>query len=137
PSFAYEVATIVKDGLKRMAVDGEDVFYYLTLYNQDYPMPAMPSDVESGILSGMYLYRSAVQQARHRAQLFGSGVILLDVLRAQELLAERWDVAADVWSVTSYPLLRTDALAAERWNRLHPGAPPRVPYITRQLEHAP
>src|SRR5262245_59798272 len=91
PAFAYEVTTIIKDGLKRMYVDGIDDFYYLTLYNQDYPMPAMPSGCEEGILRGMYLYRGAVQQARHRAQLFGSGVILLQALRAQEILAESFD----------------------------------------------
>jgi pyruvate dehydrogenase E1 component len=137
PAFAYEVAVIIREGLRRMYNKGEDVFYYLTLYNQDYAMPAMPEGVEDGILRGMYLYRSAVQQAKHRAQLFGSGPILLQALRAQEILAAKYDVAADVWSVTSYQQLRNDALAAERWNRLHPGEPPRVPYVTRALENAP
>ena len=99
-------------------------------------MPAMPSGAEEGILRGLYLYRSAVQQAKHRAQLFGSGPILRHALRAQELLAERWEVAADVWSVTSYGRLRTEALETERWNRLHPGEKPRVPYVARQLESA-
>ncbi|HEY6867837.1 MAG TPA: pyruvate dehydrogenase (acetyl-transferring), homodimeric type, partial [Candidatus Eisenbacteria bacterium] len=136
PAFAYEVATIVRDGLERMYVKGEDVFYYLTLYNEDYPMPAMPSGSEEGILRGLYLFRSAVQQAKHRAQLLGSGSILRQALRAQEILAERYDVAADVWSATSYQQLRNEALAAERWNRLHPGEKPRVPYVTRQLESA-
>jgi pyruvate dehydrogenase E1 component len=134
PAFAYEVATIVKDGLRRMYVAGEDVFYYLTVYNQDYPMPPMPSGVEDGILSGLYLYRGAVQQAKHRAQILGSGVIMLQALRAQEILAEKFDVAADVWSATSYQLMRHDALSVERWNRLHPGEKPRVPYVTRMLE---
>ena len=133
PAFAYEVATIVREGLHRMYVDGQDVFYYLTLYNQDYPMPSMPSGVEEGILQGMYLYRSAVTQAKHRAQLFGSGVILLEALRAQEILAETFDVAADVWSVTSYQQLRHEALTTERWNRLHPGEQPRVPFVTKTL----
>ena len=133
PAFAYEVAVIVRDGLKRMTVDGEDVFYYLTLYNQDYPMPAMPSGVEEGILKGLYLYRGAVQQAKHRAQIFGSGPMMLAALKAQEILAAKFEVAADVWSVTSYQQLRNDALAAERWNRLHPGEPPRVPFVTRSL----
>jgi pyruvate dehydrogenase E1 component len=136
PAFAYEVAAIIRDGLRRMYVQGEDVYYYLTLYNQDYPMPALPSGVEDGILRGLYLFRAAVQQAKHRAQLLGSGVMLPETLRAQELLAERYDVAADVWSATSYPLLRNDALSCERWNRLHPGEPPRVPYLVRQLENA-
>jgi pyruvate dehydrogenase E1 component len=136
PAFAYEVAVIIRDGLKRMYVDGEDVFYYLTLYNQDYVMPAMPAGVEDGILRGLYLYRGAVQQAKHRAQLFGSGPMMLAALRAQEILASRFDVAADVWSATSYTQLRNEALAVERWNRLHPGDPPRVPFITRALENA-
>jgi pyruvate dehydrogenase E1 component len=137
PAFAYELATIIRDGLKRMYVDGEDVFYYLTLYNQDYSMPAMATDVEEGILKGLYLYRGAVQQAKHRVQLFGSGPILLQSLRAQEILAEKYDVAADVWSVTSYQQLRNEALSAERWNRLHPGEPARVPYVTRAIENHP
>ena len=137
PAFAYEVATIVRDGLDRMYVRGEDVFYYLTLYNQDYSMPPMPAGCEEGILRGLYRFRGAVQQAKHRAQLFGSGPILTEVLRAQELLAEKFDVAADVWSVTSYQRLRDDGLSCERWNRLHPGEPARVPYITRTIESAP
>jgi pyruvate dehydrogenase E1 component len=133
PAFAYEVAVIIRDGLKRMYTDGEDVFYYLTLYNQDYPMPAMPSGVEDGILRGLYLYRGAVQQAKHRAQIFGSGPMMLAALRAQEVLAARFEVAADVWSATSYQQLRNEALAVERWNRLHPGEPQRVPYVTQAL----
>jgi pyruvate dehydrogenase E1 component len=133
PAFAYEVSVIVRDGLKRMTADHEDVFYYLTLYNQDYPMPAMPSGVEDGILRGLYLYRGAVQQAKHRAQILGSGPMMLAALKAQEILAARFDVAADVWSATSYQQLRNDALAVERWNRLHPGEPQRVPYVTQAL----
>jgi pyruvate dehydrogenase E1 component len=137
PAFAYEVAAIIREGLHRMYEKGEDVFYYLTLYNQDYPMPAMATDVEEGILRGIYLYRGAVQQAKQRAQLFGSGPILLQALRAQELLAEKFDVAADVWSVTSYQQLRNEALSCERWNRLHPSEPRRVPYVTRAIESSP
>ena len=106
PAFAFELATIVRDGLDRMLVKGEDVFYYITLYNQDYPMPSMPAGSEEGILRGLYRFRGAVQQAKHRAQLFGSGPILTQALRAQEILAEKFDVAADVWSVTSYQQLR-------------------------------
>jgi pyruvate dehydrogenase E1 component len=136
-AFAYEVATIVRDGLKRMYVNGEEIFYYLTLYNQDYPMPPMPSGSEEGILAGLYLYRGAVQQAKHRAQILGSGVILLEALRAQEILAQKFDVAADVWSATSYQQLRDEALTCERWNRLHAGEKRRVPYVTRTLEGAP
>jgi pyruvate dehydrogenase E1 component len=137
PAFAYEVATIIRDGIKRMYTDGEDVFYYMTLYNQDYSQPAMPAGVDDGILRGMYLYRSAVQQAKHRAQIFGSGVIMLQALRAQEILSQKYDVAADVWSLTSYQQLRDDALSCERWNRLHPGEPARVPYVTKALENSP
>ncbi|NOT33619.1 MAG: pyruvate dehydrogenase (acetyl-transferring), homodimeric type [Candidatus Eisenbacteria bacterium] len=133
PAYAYELATIIRDGLTRMYVNGEDVFYYLTLYNQDYPMPSMPSGCEDGILKGLYLYRSAVQQAKHRAQLLGSGVMMPEALRAQEMLATGFDVAADVWSVTSYGQLRNEALDCERWNRLHPGDKARVPYVTRTL----
>jgi pyruvate dehydrogenase E1 component len=136
PALAYEVATIIQDGLRRM-VGGEDAYYYLTLYNQDYPMPPMPSDAEEGILRGIYLYRAAVTQAKCRAQLFGSGPILLQALRAQEILAERFDVAADVWSVTSYQQLRNEALGVERWNRLHPTEPARVPYVTQMLDAKP
>ncbi len=137
PAFAYELAIIVREGIRRMVVNGEDVFYYVTLYNQDYAMPAMPQGCQEGVLRGLYLYRSAVSQAHHRAQLFGSGVVLLEVLRAQEILAQKHGVAADVWSVTSYQQLRNDALAAERWNRLHPDQPARVPYLARALEGHP
>jgi len=136
PAFAYELAIIVRDGLERMYVKGEDVFYYITLYNQDYPMPAMPAGVENGILRGLYLYRGAVQQAKHRAQLLASGPTMLAALAAQEILAEKYNVAADVWSATSYGQLRSEALSCERWNRLHPGETPRVPYVTRTLESA-
>ncbi len=134
PAFAYEVATIVKDGLRRMYESGEDVFYYVALYNQDYAQPKRPEGIDDGILKGLYRYRAA-GKGRLQAQLLGSGPMLLQALRAQAMLAE-WDVAADVWSATSYPLLRTEALAAERWNRLHPTETPRVPYVTRALAGA-
>ncbi len=136
PAWAYEIAVIVRAGLERMHGRGEDVFYYLTLYNEDYPMPASPAGVEEGILKGLYLYRPAAR-GTHRAQLFGSGVLLREALRAQEVLAERYDVAADVWSATSYQQLRNEALGVERWNRLHPLEPPRVPYVTGLLNRAP
>ena len=145
PAFAYETAVIVREGLWRMYHEGEDVFYYLTLYNENYPMPAMPKGVEEGILKGLYLFRSAAAVPeglpggglpggdRPRVRLLGSGPILRLALRAQELLAEKYGVAADVYSATSYQQLRSDALAIERWNRLHPGEPPRVPYVGRVL----
>src|SRR4029078_2834609 len=96
PAFAYEVATIVREGMRRMYRENEDIFYYLTLYNQDYSQPQKPGDVDDGILKGLYLYRGAVAQAKHRAQILGSGVILLQALRAQEILAEEHDVAHHV-----------------------------------------
>ncbi len=136
PAFAFELATIVQDGLRRMYVDNEDIFYYLALYNQDYAQPKRPEGVEAGILKGLYRYRVAEGKHALKAQLWGSGPILLQALRAQEMLGEKWGVAADVWSVTSHSLLRTDALSAERWNRLHPTEKPRVPYVTQALEGA-
>ena len=135
PAWAYEVATLVREGLRRMFEENEDVFYYLTLYNEPYPQPEMPDGVEDGILKGLYLYRPAPEERKHRAQLLGSGTILREVLRAQELLSTNHDVAADVWSATSYQQLRSDGLEVERWNRLHPDRARRQPYVTEQLEN--
>ncbi len=137
PGFAYEVAVIIEHGLKAMVEQGQDVFYYLTLYNENYEMPAMTPGVEEGIVRGIYRLRAAPEGSAHRAQLLASGVTLRSALRAADILAERFDVGADVWSVTSYQQLRADALAAERWNRLHPAEPPSVPYVTAQLAGAP
>jgi pyruvate dehydrogenase E1 component len=134
PSFAYELAAIVKSGLTRMLDEDEDIFYYITLYNEPYPQPAMPENVEDGILRGLYPFRPASEERPRRAQLFGSGTIMQEVLRAQDLLAEHHDVAADVWSATSYQQLRIEALETERWNRLHPEEPRRQPFVTEQLE---
>src|SRR5262249_52906595 len=123
PAFAYEISLIVQDGIRRMYTDGESLFYYLTLYNENYPMEPMPDGVREGILKGMYRFRSSAlkqSKAKSRVHLLGSGPILRQAIRAQELLAEKYGVAADVWSVTSYTELRRDALACERWNRLHP-----------------
>ena len=135
PAFAYEIATIVREGLRRMGEEEEDIFYYLTLYNENYPMAAMPEGAEEGILRGIYPFRAAPGERKHHVQLFGSGTILQQALRAQEML-QGFDVAADVWSATSYQQLRVDALAAERWNRLHPEEPRRTPYVTEVLENA-
>ena len=132
PAFAYELAVIVRDGLRRMLAEDEDCFYYLTLYNENYPQPAMPEGVEDGIVRGMYLLQPGPKNLPRRAQLLGSGSLLREVLRGAAIL-ERFGVGADVWSVTSYQQLRAEALATERWNRLHPGASPRVPYITAAL----
>jgi pyruvate dehydrogenase E1 component len=136
PAFAYEVATIVKHGLRAMVDDGNDIFYYLTLYNEPYPQPPMPKGIEEAILSGLYLFKRAGSERTHRAQILGSGVIVREALRAQELLADHHDVAADVWSATSYQNLRLEALDIERWNRLHPNEANKQPYVTQALESA-
>jgi pyruvate dehydrogenase E1 component len=128
------MAVIVRDGISRMyGPEPEDCFYYLTLYNENYVMPPMPEGVEDGIVRGLYLYRAAPEARSHRAQILASGTMMQAALEAQELLAEHHDVAADVWSATSYKLLREDALGVERWNRLHPNDAPRTPYVTDLL----
>ncbi len=132
-SFAFELAAIIEDGMKRMFEDEENVWYYLTLQNENYPMPPMPEGAKDGILRGLYRFRPAKKKLGKHVQLWGSGSIMLQVLRAQELL-ERFGVSADVWGVTSYQRLRSDALECERQNRLHPEAPPRVPYLTEVLK---
>ena len=111
----------------------EDCFYYLTLYNENVAMPAMPAGVEDGICRGLYRYREADGGAHH-AQILASGMMMAGALDAQRVLAERYDVHADVWSATSYKLLREDAMDCERWNRLHPTELPRVPYVAQQLD---
>jgi pyruvate dehydrogenase E1 component len=135
PAYAYELAAIVKDGLRRMFENDEDVFYYITLYNENYPMAAKPEGVDEGILRGLYRYRRGEGKGP-RVQILGSGPMLLQALKAQEILAADYGVSADVWSATSYQQLRNDALEAERWNRLHPGETPRLPYVARALEGA-
>ncbi|MGE0591843.1 MAG: pyruvate dehydrogenase (acetyl-transferring), homodimeric type [Vicinamibacterales bacterium] len=132
PAFAYEIAVIIEDGIRRMYKDGESVFYYITVMNEQYEMLPMPEGSRDGILKGVYrLRRSSIKKPKGRAQLLGSGAILLEVLKAQEILAEKYGVSADVWSVTSYQELYRDGHAAERWNRLHPTEPARVPYVTQ------
>ena len=134
PAFAYEIAVIIEDGIRRMYVEGESIFYYITVMNEVYDMPAMPEGVRDGILKGMYRLRaSEAKPGQPRAQLLGSGAILNEALKAQQILAEQYGVAADVWSVTSYQELYRDGHAAERWNRLHPCEPPRVPYVIQCL----
>jgi pyruvate dehydrogenase E1 component len=138
PAFAYEIAVIIADGIRRMYVDRESIFYYLTVMNEQYPMPVMPDGVKDGILRGLYRFRATgLPNAAARAQLFGSGAILPEVIKAQEILEARYNVGADVWSVTSYSELYRDGHACERWNRLHPGEPERVPYVTACLKDAP
>ena len=136
PAYAYEVATIVREGIRRMFDDDEDIFYYLTLYNEPYAQPAMPEGAAEGIVRGLYLFRPAPNERKHKAQIFGSGTMMSEALKAQEQLAEHHDVSADVWSATSYQQLRVDGLETERWNRLHPEEPRRVPYIAQCLEQA-
>jgi len=131
PAYVYELAVVVQDGIRRMYEKGEDLFYYITMYNEDYVMPAMPEGSAEGILRGIYKLKPAAGEAV--AQLFGSGPILNEVLRAQEILATKYGVHADVWSVTSYTELRRDALAVERWNRLHPAEKERVPHVLSVL----
>jgi pyruvate dehydrogenase E1 component len=139
PAFAYEIGVIIQDGIKRMYVDEESVFYYLTVTNEPLPMPAMPpgKDVRDGILKGLYRFNTSKKKdAKLKAQLFGSGTIMYEVLKAQQILEEKYSVAADVWSVTSYKQLYADGNECDRWNMLHPGETPRVPYVTQQLEDA-
>ncbi len=137
PAYAYELAVIIQDGIRRMYQDQESIFYYLTVMNEQYEMPAMPEGSREGILKGMYRFRAAAESsATLRAQLFGSGAILNEVVKAQEILA-KYGVAADVWSVTSYTELYRDGHACERWNMLHPADAPRVPYVTQCLKDAP
>jgi pyruvate dehydrogenase E1 component len=137
PAFAYELAVVMRDGMRRMYHEGEDLFYYITLYNENHPMPPMPEGVEDGVLRGLYRYQAAPEPRRHRAHILASGTAMLAALEAQALLAEHHDVAADVWSATSYQQLRADALEVDRWNRLHPQKRPRVPYVTQQLSADP
>ena len=137
PAFAYETTVIVHDGIRRMYELQEDCFYYITMYNENYAMPPMPEGVQEGILKGIYRLRPAAAEGKlPRVQLLGSGALLREALRAQQILAEKFRVAAAVWSVTSYSQLRRDALAADRWNRLHPLEPPRRPYIQTAMEGA-
>jgi len=138
PAFAYEIAVIIEDGIKRMYVDQQSVFYYLTVMNEQYEMPPMPDGSREGILKGMYKFRATSKPtAKWRAQLFGSGAILPEVIKAQDVLEREYNVGADVWSVTSYVQLYRDGHAADRWNMLHPGETPKVPYVTQCLKDAP
>jgi pyruvate dehydrogenase E1 component len=133
PTFAHEVAVIVHEGLRRMVGNQENIYYYLTLLNENYPHPGLTQGDEQGIVRGMYLLRQGDPDNRTRVQLLGSGAILREVLAAADLLASDWGIAADVWSVTSFTELRRDGLDCERWNLLHPDDSPRIPYVTEQL----
>ncbi|HEY6013434.1 MAG TPA: pyruvate dehydrogenase (acetyl-transferring), homodimeric type, partial [Candidatus Limnocylindrales bacterium] len=143
PAFAYELAAVVRDGIERMYGKrpdgslGEDVFYYITIYNENYAQAPRPAGVGDGILRGLYRFAEApgIGGDAHPARLVGSGSILQQVLAARDLLADKFGVAAEVYSAPSFPLLRRDALEAERWNRLHPDAKPRLPYVSQVLPH--
>jgi pyruvate dehydrogenase E1 component len=137
PAYAYELAVIIQDGIRRMYTDQESIFYYITVMNEQYAMPPMPEGTRDGIIKGLYRLKGAENgKAKLKAQLLGSGAILNEVLAAQKLL-ENYGVAADVWSVTSYQELYRDGHACERWNMLHPGEPQQIPYVTQCFKDAP
>lgn len=134
PAFAFELAVIVRDGIKRMFEDQENIYYYITVMNENYAMPEMPKGAKEGILKGMYKFKSSkMKDVKLKAQLFGSGTILNEVIKAQEILEKDYKVAADVWSVTSYKELRREALEVERWNMLNPDKKQKTSYITQTL----
>ncbi len=133
PAFGYELAVIVQDGIKRMYEEGESIFYYITVTNENYSQPELPEGVEEGIRKGIYLYRAA-DEAGKTVQLMGSGSILQEVIAAAELLKRDWDVEADIWSLPGVNQLSREGDECERWNRTHPGETEKIPYITRQME---
>ena len=138
PAFAYELAVIIEDGIKRMYGEEEQIFYYLTVMNEQYAHPVMPTGAVDGILKGMYVAKpTSKPKAKLRAQIFGSGTILTEAIKAQQILEDKYNVGADIWSVTSYGNLYKDGHACDRWNRLHPTAKPRVPYVTQMTAGAP
>jgi pyruvate dehydrogenase E1 component len=135
PTYAYELAVIIQRGLKQMYVENEDVYYYITTLNENYPHPAMPEGAEEGILRGMYLLRKVqAEKAGLNVRLLGSGSILREVEAGADMLAKDFGVSSEIWSVTSFTQLRRDGLEAERWNMLHPEATPKKPYIEQCLE---
>ncbi len=134
PTFAFELAVIIQDGLRRMYQEQERIFYYITVMNENYAHPPMPKGVEAGIRKGLYLYSEGEKDKPLRVQLLGSGAILREVIAAADLLRENFDVAADVWSATSFTELRREGLEVQRWNLLHPDETPRVSYVEQCLE---
>jgi pyruvate dehydrogenase E1 component len=134
PTFAYEVVVIVREGLRRMMQEQQDVYYYITLMNENYPHPAMPAGAEEGIVKGLYLLKAGGKGKGPRVQLMGSGTILREVMAAADLLREDWKVNADLWSATSFNELRRDGMSAERWSLLHPDKPRRKSYLESTLE---
>jgi pyruvate dehydrogenase E1 component len=135
PTFAYELAVIIHDGLRRMYTDYENVFYYITMMNENYAHPAMPDGAEAGILKGLYRFSEGKKKAKARVQLLGSGTILREVIAAAEWLRDDWGVEADVWSATSFNELRRDGIETDRWNLLNPDAKkPRRAYVAECLD---
>jgi pyruvate dehydrogenase E1 component len=134
PTFGHEVAVIIQDGLRRMVAEQEDVFYYITIMNENYPQPGLREGTEAGILKGMYLLQQGDKSAKHRVQLVGSGTILRESIAAAELLKDDWGIAADVWSAPSLTLVARDGQDCERWNLVNPNQEPRVPYVTALLK---
>ncbi len=140
PAFAYELAIIIEEGIRRMYENEESLFYYLTVGNENYLMPPMPTaaateHVKAGVLKGMYCYRASEKEAgKKRAHLFGSGALLNEAIKAQEILESQYDIATDVWSITSYKELHRDGIETERWNMLNPDKKPKLPYVSHCLQ---
>ncbi|MCU6496852.1 pyruvate dehydrogenase (acetyl-transferring), homodimeric type [Rugamonas sp. A1-17] len=134
PTFGHELAVIIQDGMRRMVEEQEDVFYYITIMNENYPHPGIKPGQEEGILKGMYLLHEGDKKAKQRVQLIGSGTILRESIFAQELLLKDWNIAADVWSAPSLTLVARDGQDAERWNLVNPTKEQRVPYVTQLLK---
>jgi pyruvate dehydrogenase E1 component len=136
PAFAYELAVIIQDGIKRMYTDGESIFYYITVMNEPTDMPSMPEGSREGILRGLYQFKKSEHKAKLHANLFGSGTIMHEVIKAAAILEEKYDVASDIWSITSYKELYKDGNECERWNMLHPSEKQKVPYVSEMLKDA-
>ncbi len=136
PTFAYELAIIIHDGLRRMYVEQEDIFYYITLMNENYDQPSLPEGVAEDVLKGMYLFKKAAGAKKPCVQLLGSGTIFIEVIAAAQLLQQDWDVEADIWSCPSFTELARDGQTVERWNRLHPAETPRLSHVERCLANA-
>jgi pyruvate dehydrogenase E1 component len=136
PTFAFEMAVIIRDGIKRMFNEKEDVFYYITAMNENYSHPAMPEGSEEHILKGLYKFKTSTAKHKNKVQLMGSGTIFREVIAAAEMLENDWNVSADIWGVPSFNLLRRDGIEAHRWNTMHPTETPKVPFVTEMLAGA-
>jgi len=134
PAYAYEMAVIIQDGMRRMAEEQENIFYYITSLNENYVQPELPEEVNEGILAGMYMLKAGDSNTKmHKVQLLGSGAILREVIAAAEILATDFNVSADIWSVTSFNELSREAQEVSRWNLLNPEKKPRVSYVANQF----